>query len=81
MTPKQVLFEIEEIRELAHVTQLEVFTNTSLTKITVHQLKHCIANPTLGTLCEYLDYLGLEIKIQTKIKMPEVEAPPKQKIW
>jgi hypothetical protein len=60
---KKILHEIEKVRAYVGVTQYEIIKNTSLTKMTVHGIKHAEAMPTLGILCEYCNYLGLDIKI------------------
>lgn len=72
---KKILLEIEKIRAYVGVTQYEIIKNTSLTKMTVHAIKHAEAMPTLGVLCEYCDYLGLDIKI-----VPRQELAPPDKL-
>lgn len=71
---KKILQEIEKIRSYVGVTQYEIIKNTSLTKMTVHGIKHAEIMPTLGVLCEYCNYLGLDIKI---VPRQELQATDK----
>jgi DNA-binding XRE family transcriptional regulator len=72
---KKILQEIEKVRAYVGVTQYEIIQNTSLTKMTVHGIKHVEISPTLGVLCEYCNYLGLDIKIVPRQELVATEKP------
>lgn len=61
--PKKILTDIEKVRKIIGVPLYEIVKHANVSKKTVDDIRGNKVMPRLDTLCEYCNYLGLDIKI------------------